>query len=75
VRAQTRPYPGAFTFLGEEKVIVWGARPVELDASSPAGTIVEIGSAGPVVACGEGGLVLEEVQAGVAELVVGARLG
>ncbi len=30
VRAQTRPYPGAFTFLGDEKVIVWGARPVEL---------------------------------------------
>ena len=23
VRAQTRPYPGAFTFLGDEKVIVW----------------------------------------------------
>ena len=26
VRAQTRPYPGAFTFLGDEKVIVWSAR-------------------------------------------------
>jgi len=75
VRAQTRPYPGAFTFLGDEKVIVWGARPVELAASAPAGTIVEIDSAGPVVACGEGGLVLEEVQAGDADLVVGARLG
>src|SRR5262245_17286369 len=75
VRAQTRPYPGAFTFLGDEKVIVWGARPVELVASAPAGTIVEVGSAGPVVACGEGALVLEEVQAGDAELVVGARLG
>jgi methionyl-tRNA formyltransferase len=75
VRAQTRPYPGAFTFLGDERVIVWGARPVELDANAPAGTIVDIDSAGPVVACGEGGLVLEEVQAGEAELVVGARLG
>ena len=75
VRAQTRPYPGAFTFLGDEKVIVWGARAVGLDASAPAGTIVEIGSTGPVVACGEGGLVLEEVQAGEAQLVVGARLG
>ena len=30
VRAQTRPYPGAFTYLGEEKVVVWRARPVEL---------------------------------------------
>jgi methionyl-tRNA formyltransferase len=75
VRAQTRPYPGAFTFLGDEKVIVWGARPVELDESAPAGTIVALAATGPVVACGEGGLVLEEVQPGSAELVVGARLG
>jgi methionyl-tRNA formyltransferase len=74
VRAQTRPYPGAFTFLGDEKVIVWGARPVALDVAAPAGTIVDVGASGPVVACGEGALVLEEVQ-GDAELVVGARLG
>ena len=74
VRAQTRPYPGAFTFLGEEKVIVWGARPIELTETAPAGTIVDMGPAGPVVACGEGGLVLEEIQTN-AELAVGARLG
>ena len=74
VRAQTRPYPGAFTFLGDEKVIVWGARPVDLEGSEPAGTIVEVSSAGPVVACGEGGLVLEEVQTN-AMLGVGERLG
>jgi methionyl-tRNA formyltransferase len=42
VRAQTRPYPGAFTFLGDEKVVVWGARPVDLEESVPAGTIVEV---------------------------------
>jgi methionyl-tRNA formyltransferase len=75
VRAQTRPYPGAFTFLGEEKVIVWGARPVELDLTAPAGTIVDLRPEGPVVACGEGGLVLEEIQTGAAELAVGVRLG
>ena len=74
VRAQTRPYPGAFTFLGEEKVIVWGARPIELTETAPAGTIVDMGPAGPVVACGEGSLVLEEIQTN-AELAVGARLG
>jgi methionyl-tRNA formyltransferase len=74
VRAQTRPYPGAFTFLGDEKVIVWGARPVELVEQAPAGTIVEVGPEGPVVACGEGGLVLQEVQTD-GELAVGARLG
>ena len=75
VRAQTRPYPGAFTFLGDEKVIVWGARPVDLPEPAPAGTIVEIGPGGPVVACGEGALVLEEIQTNASELVVGARLG
>jgi methionyl-tRNA formyltransferase len=75
VRAQTRPYPGAFTFLGDEKVIVWGARPVELAEAAPAGTIVDVRAEGPVVACGEGGLVLEEIQTEAVGLSVGARLG
>ncbi|HUG64845.1 MAG TPA: methionyl-tRNA formyltransferase [Gaiellaceae bacterium] len=75
VRAQTRPYPGAFTYLGDEKVIVWSARAVELAEPAPAGTIVEVGAAGPVVACGEGGLVLEEIQTSAGSLEVGARLG
>jgi methionyl-tRNA formyltransferase len=75
VRAQTRPYPGAFTFLGAEKVIVWGARPVELAETAPAGTIVDVRAEGPVVACGEGGLVLEEIQTEAVGLSIGARLG
>jgi methionyl-tRNA formyltransferase len=75
VRAQTRPYPGAFTYLGDEKVVVWSARPVELDEAAPAGTIVAIRPEGPVVACGDGGLLLEEVETRASELAVGARLG
>jgi len=74
VRAQTRPYPGAFTFLGDEKIVVWRARPVELDEAAPAGTVVAASPDGPVVACGEGGLLLQEVE-GADELAVGARLG
>jgi methionyl-tRNA formyltransferase len=74
VRAQTRPYPGAFTYLGDEKVIIWSARPVELAEAAPAGTVVDVRPEGPVVACGEGGLLLEEIQTG-GELAVGARLG
>src|SRR6266513_2796269 len=58
VRAQARPYPGAFTWLGDEKVVVWRARAV--DGSGPAGTILEERREGPVVACGEGALLLEE---------------
>ena len=75
VRAQTRPYPGAFTWLGDEKVIVWRAEAVDLDEQAPAGTIVSDSADGPVVACGEGGLLLQEVDAGSAELSVGRRLG
>ncbi len=74
VRAQTRPYPGAFTYIGDEKVIVWAARAVVLVQGAAPGTIVELGAEGPVVACGEGGLVLEEIQTS-GELAVGARLG
>jgi methionyl-tRNA formyltransferase len=75
VRAQTRPYPGAFTFLGDEKVVVWRARPVDVAAEAPAGTIVATEPEGPVVACGEGALLLEEVETRADELAVGARLG
>jgi methionyl-tRNA formyltransferase len=75
VRAQTRPYPGAFTFLGDEKVVVWRARPVELEAPAPAGTIVAEQAEGPVVACGEGALVLEEIETAAGALAVGTRLG
>jgi methionyl-tRNA formyltransferase len=75
VRAQTRPYPGAFTFLGDEKIVVWRARPVELEQRAPAGTIVASRPEGHVVACGEGGLLLEEVETRAGPLVVGARLG
>jgi methionyl-tRNA formyltransferase len=75
VRAQTRPYPGAFTFLGDEKVVVWRARPVELDDDAPAGTVVGRDGDDAIVACGEGGLVLEEMEGAAEPLTVGARLG
>ena len=75
VRAQTRPYPGAFTFHGDDKLVVWRARPVELDQQAPAGTVVRLDGEQAVVACGEGGLVLEEVEGASEQLAVGARLG
>ena len=73
VRAQTRPYPGAFTFAGEERIVVWRARPVEAPPA-PAGTVVELRTEGPVVACGEGSLMLVEVEPRPV-LAVGDRLG
>lgn len=62
VRAQTRPYPGAFTYLGEAKVVIWQARPVKIATGAPAGTVVDQQPEGPVVACGEGALLLEDVE-------------
>jgi methionyl-tRNA formyltransferase len=73
VRAQTRPYPGAFTFAGDERVVVWRARPVEAQPA-PAGTVVELRAEGPVVACGEGALLLVEADP-LPVLSVGDRLG
>jgi len=74
VRAQTRPYPGAFTYLGDEKLVVWRARPVELEPGDPAGTVVEVRPEGAVVACGEGGLLLEDIES-EQPIAVGDRLG
>ncbi|MEP6892431.1 MAG: formyltransferase family protein [Gaiellaceae bacterium] len=75
VRAQTRPYPGAFTYLGDSKVVVWSARPVDGVLAAVPGTVVERRSEGPVVACGGGGaLLLDEVEA-PESLPVGALLG
>jgi methionyl-tRNA formyltransferase len=85
VRAQTRPYPGAFTFLGDTRIVVWRAAAAALGERAPAGTVVRGVENGVVVACGDGALVLEEVEpegAGVFEgpsigkaIPVGARLG
>jgi methionyl-tRNA formyltransferase len=74
VRAQTRPYPGAFTWFGGDKIVVWRARAVDLLVDAPAGLIVSESPEGVIVACGEGGLVLEEVETEVT-LGVGMQLG
>ena len=75
VRAQTRPYPGAFTFLGDTRIVVWRAAPTQLAAGTPAGTVVEGRESGVVVACGDGGLVLEEVEPEGGEVLAGALVG
>jgi UDP-4-amino-4-deoxy-L-arabinose formyltransferase / UDP-glucuronic acid dehydrogenase (UDP-4-keto-hexauronic acid decarboxylating) len=52
VRAVTRPYPGAFTFAGQRKLIIWEVEVLEQSSDSPPGTILSID---PLeIACGEG---------------------
>jgi len=85
VRAQTRPYPGAFTFLGDEKLIVWRVEPVGSERRGAAGVVTGVTPQGIVVACGDGSVLLREVQLeggdvlegdAIANLIpIGARLG
>lgn len=66
VRAVTLPYPGAFTELDGEKLLVWWALPVEgsVGPGAAAGTILSIDAEGIVVAAGQGSVRLITVQAG-----------
>lgn len=60
VRAVTRPYPGAFTYLGDRKLYVWRARVFETTHAVRPGTVL---SAEPLrVACGKDALEILEVQ-------------
>ncbi|MBO4206791.1 methionyl-tRNA formyltransferase [Micromonospora echinofusca] len=61
VRAQTHPYPGAFTWLGDERLTVWRARPETNDHRSPAGMVLEHRPDGVLVACGADALLIREV--------------
>lgn len=55
VRAVTRPYPGAFTFAGERRVLVWWAEhesPVQGRSRREPGTVEHDGD-GILVTCGD----------------------
>lgn len=53
IRAQTKPYPGAFTFDGDDKIFIWSAEVSNKKLNNPAGTIThEIGAS--YVVCGDG---------------------
>jgi len=74
VRAVTRPYPGAFSFIGDRKCLFWsvtqGAAGAETDASP--GTVV---STDPfVVACGQGALRVDTGQMPEGVFMTGTQL-
>ncbi|MBI4338633.1 MAG: hypothetical protein HY680_01625 [Chloroflexi bacterium] len=63
VRAVGRPYPGAFTYLRGQKVMIWSARPFDTRITYPEGApgqVVEQFSTGKfVVATGNGTLLVD----------------
>jgi len=61
VRAVTRPYPGAFSFVSGRKCLLWQVAEVaERPPNSTPGKLVSVQP--PVVACGEGAVRLELAQ-------------
>lgn len=73
IRAVTRPYPGAFSYIGDARYTFWSATQMETPAGNPPpGTIV---STTPlVVACGKGALRMDFAQANDGVYVSGAQL-
>jgi len=55
------PFPGTVLHSGEQPIKIWGAHIVA--ASGQPGTVLSSGDEGVVVACGEGALCLEMLQA------------
>jgi len=73
IRAVTRPYPGAFTFRGKNRILIWEAQAVTLaDTSARPGTIV---STDPLqVACGDGAVEISFAQSEGDIYLSGAQL-
>lgn len=63
IRAVTRPYPGAFGFLGDDMVIFWRAEPVDGQGRPEPGTVLEQGG-DILIATGSGCIRPVEIEVG-----------
>ncbi len=72
VRAVTWPYPGAFSFIGNRKLMVWACSLTEGRAGERPGTVL---SASPlVIACGEGAIRIDAGQGDGGVFINGGQL-
>lgn len=63
IRGQTRPYPGAFSYIGDTKVTVWSARPSEKEYICAApGKIIQVREDSLEIATWESTIEITEVQ-------------
>ena len=60
VRAVTHPFPGAFTFKGDQKVFIWKARVLPDNQDAKPGTVISVDPL--TVACGEDTLAISQAQ-------------
>lgn len=56
IRAQAKPYPGAFSYLDNNKVVIWKTERVTETWYGSPGRVVARKTDGIIVACGEGAL-------------------
>jgi methionyl-tRNA formyltransferase len=61
IRAQTRPYPGAFSTLNGNPITIWRAQPDPQCRNYKPGDVFQITGNSYAVACAVGSLVLKEV--------------
>lgn len=52
VRGVTRPYPGAYTFAGQRKLLIWEVEVLDQQTDAQAGTILSVNPLD--IACGDG---------------------
>ncbi len=62
IRAQSLPYPGAFTFLNGRKLYLWKSATLEEYYSGPPGQVLKIQNDTVIIACGNGAIKLIQVQ-------------
>ncbi|KOY63362.1 UDP-4-amino-4-deoxy-L-arabinose formyltransferase [Photorhabdus heterorhabditis] len=72
VRAVAEPYPGAFTFLGDRKITIWRASPLDEVHNKQPGTVLSVDPL--VIACGKGALEIISGQSESSLYVRGTRL-
>jgi len=63
IRAQSEPYPGAFTIFNGKKLIIWRAKPSKLVYYGTPGQVAKIAKEGVYIICGDQKpIILETVQ-------------
>jgi methionyl-tRNA formyltransferase len=74
VRAVAAPYPGAFTMRSGRRLTVWRARAAAGTTTADPGRVVDLEDGRPVVACGDGAIVLLATDEGERSWQVGEQL-
>lgn len=82
VRAITRPYPGAFSYHGLDRFTIWqcallpAATPIRAAAGEVLGPVVSPNAraCGQLIACGDGAIVLLEMQTAAGTVIRGRAL-